>query len=66
MSARAAGTLVTETVPPSAIPVRQRARKRRSPWLGLVSALVFAFLYAPLLVVVLYSFSATKVNAWPI
>ncbi|MDQ2652496.1 MAG: ABC transporter permease [Chloroflexota bacterium] len=66
MSARAAGTLVTETVPPAAIPVRQRARKRRSPWLGLVSALVFVFLYAPLLVVVLYSFSATKVNAWPI
>ena len=66
MSARAAGTLVTETVPPAAIPVRQRARRRRSPWLGLVSALVFVFLYAPLLVVVLYSFSATKVNAWPI
>ncbi len=66
MSARAAGTLVAETVPPAAIPVRQRARKRRSPWLGLVSALVFVFLYAPLLVVVLYSFSATKVNAWPI
>jgi spermidine/putrescine transport system permease protein len=66
MSARAAGTLVTETVPPAAIPVRQRARKRRSPWLGLVSALIFVFLYAPLLVVVLYSFSATKVNAWPI
>jgi spermidine/putrescine transport system permease protein len=66
MSARTAGTLVAETVPPAAIPVRQRARRRRSPWLGMVSALVFAFLYAPLLVVVLYSFSATKVNAWPI
>lgn len=66
MSARTAGTLVSETVPPAAIPVRQRARRRRSPWLGLVSTLVFAFLYAPLLVVVLYSFSATKVNAWPI
>lgn len=66
MSARTAGTLTAETVPPAAIPVRQRARTRRSPWLGLVSALVFAFLYLPLAVVVLYSFSATKVNAWPI
>lgn len=66
MSARPAGTLVAETVPPAAIPVRQRARQRRSPWLGLASALVFAFLYLPLAVVVLYSFSATKVNAWPI
>ena len=37
-----------------------------SPWLGLTSALIFAFLYLPLVVVVLYSFSATKVNAWPI
>ena len=66
MTARTAGTLIAETVPPAAIPVRQRARKRRSPWLGLVSALIFAFLYLPLVVVVLYSFSATKVNAWPI
>jgi ABC-type Fe3+ transport system permease subunit len=66
MSARTAGTLVAETVPPAAIPVRQQGRRRRSPWLGLTSALVFAFLYAPLLVVVLYSFSSTKVNAWPI
>jgi ABC-type spermidine/putrescine transport system permease subunit II len=66
MSARTAGTLVAETVPPAAIPVRQRARRRRSPWLGLASALIFAFLYLPLVVVVLYSFSSTKVNAWPI
>jgi spermidine/putrescine transport system permease protein len=66
MSTRTAGTLVAETVPPAAIPVRQRARRRRSPWLGIASALVFCFLYAPLLVVVLYSFSSTKVNAWPI
>ena len=66
MSARATGTLVAETVPPAAIPTRQRARTRRSPWLGLASALIFAFLYLPLVVVVLYSFSATKVNAWPI
>ena len=34
--------------------------------MGLASALIFAFLYLPLVVVVLYSFSATKVNAWPI
>lgn len=66
MSAPTAGTLVAETVTPAAIPLRQRARKRRSPWLGLTSALIFAFLYLPLVVVVLYSFSATKVNAWPI
>ena len=38
-----------------------------SMWaLGLVSLLVYAFLYLPIIVVVLYSFSATKVNAWPI
>ena len=66
MSAHTAGTLAAETVPPAAIPVQQRARKRRSPWLGLASALVFAFLYLPLAVVVLYSFSSTRVNAWPI
>ncbi|MCA9877691.1 MAG: ABC transporter permease [Thermomicrobiales bacterium] len=66
MSAPPAGTLVAETVPPAAIPIWQRALRRRSPWLGLAAALVFAFLYAPLAVVVLYSFSATKVNAWPI
>ncbi len=66
MTARPADTLLAETVPPAAIPVRQWARKRHSPWLGLVSALIFAFLYLPLAVVVLYSFSATKVNAWPI
>jgi spermidine/putrescine transport system permease protein len=46
--------------------------KRRNPvrWgdvaLGGVSALIYAFLYLPIVVVVLYSFSATKVNAWPI
>jgi spermidine/putrescine transport system permease protein len=32
----------------------------------MASALVYLFLYLPLLVVILYSFSATKVNAWPI
>lgn len=45
---------------------------RRTPigWgriaLGGVSAVVYAFLYLPIVVVVLYSFSATKVNVWPI
>lgn len=39
---------------------------RRSWGLTIWSLLVFAFLYLPLVVVVLYSFSATKVNAWPI
>ncbi len=34
--------------------------------LGFVSLLVYLFLYLPLIVVVLYSFSATRVNAWPI
>lgn len=34
--------------------------------LGFISVLVYAFLYLPIIVVILYSFSATKVNAWPI
>ncbi|MEZ4499340.1 MAG: hypothetical protein R2839_04560 [Thermomicrobiales bacterium] len=34
--------------------------------LGGASALIYAFLYLPIVVVVLYSFSATKLNAWPI
>ncbi|MFT4038105.1 MAG: ABC transporter permease [Thermomicrobiales bacterium] len=66
MSAQPTGTLVAETVAPAAIPLRGRAERRRSPWLGIISALIFVFLYAPLAVVILYSFSATKVNAWPI
>lgn len=66
MSARPTGTLVAETVAPAAMPTRGRAERRRSPWLGIISGLVFFFLYAPLAVVILYSFSATKVNAWPI
>ncbi len=48
------------------IPVAGAPRGRRSPWLGLVTVLTFLFLYLPLVVVVLYSFSATKVNTWPI
>jgi spermidine/putrescine transport system permease protein len=38
-----------------------------SKWgLGLISLLIYGFLYLPIVVVILYSFSATKVNAWPI
>ena len=66
MSAQASRALLAETVAPAAIPVSRQPRKRGGPWLGLVSAIVFGFLYLPLVVVVLYSFSATKVNAWPI
>jgi ABC-type spermidine/putrescine transport system permease subunit II len=66
MTARASGTLLSETVAPAALPMRAAPRKRGGPWLGIASAVVFAFLYLPLAVVILYSFSATKVNAWPI
>jgi spermidine/putrescine transport system permease protein len=66
MTARPAGTLLAETVAPAALPRRAASRNRGGPWLGIVSALIFGFLYLPLVVVVLYSFSATKVNAWPI
>ncbi|MEA2596503.1 MAG: spermidine/putrescine transport system permease protein [Thermomicrobiales bacterium] len=48
---------------------RERGRRlgsRKSPLLALVSILVYAFLYLPLIVIVLYSFSAAKVNVWPI
>ncbi len=41
-------------------------RGRRNWGLTAWSILVYAFLYLPLVIVVLYSFSATKVNAWPI
>src|SRR5215218_2904998 len=67
MSASRAGTLGSETIAPAALPASAPVRKNRGgPWLGIASALIFAFLYLPLVVVVLYSFSATKVNAWPI
>jgi spermidine/putrescine transport system permease protein len=66
MTARSAGTLAAETVAPAAIPTRAPLRKRGSPWLGIATAIVLLFLYLPLFVVVLYSFSATRVNAWPI
>jgi len=66
MTARSAGALMAETVAPAALPLRPATRKRGGPWLGIASAIVYLFLYLPLFVVVLYSFSATKVNAWPI
>jgi spermidine/putrescine transport system permease protein len=66
MTARPAGTLIAETVLPSALPMRAPVWRRGSAWLRAASFLVFLFLYLPLFVVVLYSFSATKVNAWPI
>src|SRR5215212_10399720 len=67
MSASRAGTLGSETIAPAALPASAPVRKNRGgPWLGIASALVYLFLYLPLFVVVLYSFSATRVNAWPI
>jgi spermidine/putrescine transport system permease protein len=36
--------------------------KRRSPWLTLSALLVYAFLYAPILVLILFSFNASKTN----
>lgn len=66
MTARPVDTLLAETAAPAALPVRTSSRRRGGPWLGIASAAVFVFLYLPLFVVILYSFSATKVNAWPI
>lgn len=64
----ATATQVSETT--AALPMRRRVRSPRGgigqAVLPICSILVFFFLYAPLIVVVLYSFSATKVNAWPI
>jgi spermidine/putrescine transport system permease protein len=66
MTATPVDTLLSETVAPAALPMRAQVRRRGGVWLALASALVYLFLYLPLAVVVLYSFSATKVNAWPI
>lgn len=43
-----------------------RTAPRRFPLLGATALLIYAFLYLPLIVIVLYSFSADKVNSWPI
>jgi spermidine/putrescine transport system permease protein len=66
MTTQTAGTLIAETVPPAALPTRAPVWRRGSVWLRGASLLVFLYLYLPLFVVILYSFSATKVNAWPI
>jgi spermidine/putrescine transport system permease protein len=66
MSAQTAGALAAETVASAALRTRPPLGKRGGPWLGIATALVLLFLYLPLFVVVLYSFSATRVNAWPI
>src|SRR5215203_2693637 len=66
MSVAPAGTLSSETTTPAVVRAAVPSRKRGGPWLGIASALVYLFLYLPLFVVILYSFSATRVNAWPI
>ena len=39
---------------------------RTEKWIfGATSALVFAFLYLPLLMIVLYAFNETNINSWP-
>ncbi len=48
------------------IPVKGTPRRSRGFGLTTAAVLTYLFLYLPLIVVVLYSFSATKVNAWPI
>jgi ABC-type spermidine/putrescine transport system permease subunit II len=66
MTARAPGTLSSETTAPAVFRAGAPLRRRGGSLLGIASALVYLFLYVPLFVVVLYSFSATRVNAWPI
>lgn len=50
----------------AAVPRKSRWKLTSRFLLGGYAALLYAFLYLPLAVVVLYSFSAEKVNAWPI
>jgi spermidine/putrescine transport system permease protein len=50
-------------------PAIQLNRERRKPGdivLGALTAFTYLFLYFPLVVVILFSFSETKVNRWPI
>jgi len=42
-----------------------RTRSRSSGWLGLYSWLVFAFLYLPIVVLILYSFNGSGVGGFP-
>ena len=48
--------------------IAPKARRRPTNrfFFGTYAMLLYAFLYLPLVVVVLYSFSSQKVNAWPI
>lgn len=59
--------------PPSSLPIAPAAAPKRwqrfmpaSPGLTVAAGLVFLFLYLPLVIVVLYSFSAPEIIAWPI
>ncbi|HEU5430675.1 MAG TPA: hypothetical protein VFU81_03380, partial [Thermomicrobiales bacterium] len=63
-----ATTAATTAKPAAAVaaPARRGAPLGRDLGLKVWAALVFLFLYLPLVVVVLYSFSATRVNVWPI
>ena len=36
--------------------------KRRSPWLLAVTALVYVFLYAPIIVLVVFAFNSSRTN----
>ena len=44
---------------------RARTRSRSGGWLGLYSWLVFAFLYLPIVVLILYSFNGSGVGGFP-
>ncbi|MGI8478109.1 MAG: ABC transporter permease [Thermomicrobiales bacterium] len=51
----------------TAAPARRRVPRFRGGWaLGGFSLLVYAFLYLPLAVIVLYSFNGSDVSTWPI
>ncbi|HEU0113748.1 MAG TPA: ABC transporter permease [Thermomicrobiales bacterium] len=62
-------TTAAATAKPATTAIAAPARRRsagRDLGFKVWTALVFLFLYLPLVVVVLYSFSATRVNVWPI
>jgi spermidine/putrescine transport system permease protein len=61
-----ARSIETSAARSAEVPRRFRRGPRSSPLFGLLALLVYAFLYLPLIVIVLYSFSAAKVNVWPI
>ncbi|HLY15039.1 MAG TPA: hypothetical protein VKR24_11875, partial [Candidatus Limnocylindrales bacterium] len=41
-------------------------KSRGSIWLRLATIAILAFLYVPLLIIVLYAFDTDKTQAWPI